>query len=68
MNTTRLKIAKLTADTDVAHLEKSLEAVPLVESAEIDPGAHEAIIRHDGADLEQLTAALRSQGYISEAV
>lgn len=66
MDTTRLKIAKLTPATDTSHLEKTLEAVPLVESAEIDAGAHEAIVRHDGADPAQLTAALRAVGYVSE--
>ncbi len=68
METTRLKIAKLTPTSDTAHLEKALEAVPLVESVEIDPGAHEAIVRHDGAETGQLTAALRGQGYIAEAM
>ena len=57
MDTTRIKIAKLSAATDTAHLEKALEAVPLVESAEIDPGAHEAIVRHDGADPAQVRDA-----------
>lgn len=66
MNTTRLLISKLDDATDTSHLEKALEAVPGVQFVEIDPGAHEAIVQHEGAEPKQLTQALREQGYISE--
>jgi copper chaperone CopZ len=68
METTRLKIAKLGAATDTAHLQKALEAVPQVGAVEIDAEAHEAVVEHDGADTAQMTAALKNQGYISEPV
>jgi cation transport ATPase len=68
METTRLKIAKLDAATDTAHLQKALEAVPQVGAVEIDAGSHEAVVEHDGADTSQMTAALKNQGYIAEPV
>jgi copper chaperone CopZ len=64
MKTTHLKIAKL-ANDDVAHLEKALEAVPRVQSARVDPAANEAVVEHDGANPQELTAAVKQQGYIA---
>lgn len=66
MASTRLKISKLDDATDVSHLEKALEAVPGVQSVEIDPADNEARVQHDGVDPQKLTQALREQGYISE--
>jgi copper chaperone CopZ len=68
MTKTRIKIAKLDAATDTAHLQKALEAVPQVATVEIDAGSHEAVVEHDGADTAQMTAALKNQDYISEPV
>ena len=65
MQTTRLKIAKWDGSTDVAHLEKALEAVERVQSVRIDSGAHEAVVQHENAPVEQLTAAVKSLGYLS---
>lgn len=68
METTRLKIAKLDAGTDTAHLQKALEAVPQVGAVEIDAGSHEAVVEHDGADTTELKNALKNQGYIAEPI
>jgi hemin uptake protein HemP len=61
----RLKIAKLTDATDTAHIEKALEAVPRVNSVRVDPGEHQAIIDHDGADERELTSAVKQLGYVA---
>lgn len=63
--TTHLKIAKLTDATDAAHLEKALEAVARVLSVRIDPAAQEAVVEHDGADPQELTAAVKKLGYLA---
>lgn len=44
------------------HLEKSLEAVPGVQSVELDHANDRAIIEHDGADLEKLTTTANMEG------
>lgn len=63
MRTTHLKIAILDDATDTGHIEKALEAVPRVWSVTIDAAAHEAVIDHDDVDPQQLTAAVKNQGY-----
>ena len=65
MTTTQIKIAKLSDATDAAHLEKALEAVPRVQSVRVDPDANAAFVEHDGADPNELTAAVKRLGYPS---
>lgn len=65
MNTTRLKIAKLSGATDAAHIEKALGAVPRVKSVTIDAAENEAIVDHEGADESELTTAIKQLGYIA---
>ena len=65
MSTTRLKIAKLAGATDAEHIEKALEAVPHVSSVELAPDRNEAIVNHDGAEEDELIAAVKQQGYVA---
>lgn len=65
MSVTRIKIAKLDPATDAAHIEKALEAVPKVRAVTMHPAEHQAIVEHDGADVEQLTSAVKQLGYVS---
>ena len=62
---TRLKIAKLAAATDTAHIEKALEAVPRVNSVRVQPDENQAIVDHDGADERELTSAIKQLGYLA---
>lgn len=66
MSTTRLKIAKLDAATDAAHIEKALEAVPRVRAVRLEPDDSAAVVEHDGADVRELTDAVKQLGYISQ--
>lgn len=65
MPTTHLKIAKLDDPREAGHLEKALEAVPEVNSARIDTESHQAVVDHDRAKPEELTAAVKKLGYIA---
>lgn len=65
MKKTRIKIAKLTDATDSAHIEKTLEAIPRVNSVTMEPAEHQAIVEHDGADEQELTSAVKQLGYIA---
>lgn len=65
MSTTRLKIAKLAGTNDAVHIEKALEAVPNVTSVKIDQESNEALVEHEGADQDELTQAIKQQGYIA---
>jgi copper chaperone CopZ len=62
-NITRVAIEGLHGATDTEHIEKALEAVPRVQSVEIDPAAGSAIVRHDGARSTDLVSALGAVGY-----
>ena len=59
---THIRIQGLKNITSTAHLEKKLEAVPRVQSVEIDPQNERAIVEHDGADLEKLKVAVENEG------
>lgn len=63
MSTTRITIENLEAATDTAHIEKAIESVPRVSAVEIDPGAKQAIVTHDGAEPERLKRAVAELGY-----
>lgn len=65
MSTTRLKIAKLAGTEDAAPIGRALESVPHVQSVSVDAEANQAVVEHDGADEEQLTAAVKGQGYVA---
>lgn len=45
-----------------SHLEKSLEAVPRVCSARVEPDAGRVLVEHDGADESELRAVLARAG------
>jgi copper chaperone CopZ len=62
---TLLKIAKLTSATDTAHIEKTLEAIPRVNSVTVEPDENQALIEHEGADEQELASALKQLGYIA---
>lgn len=64
--TIRLRISKLDDATDVAPLEKALNAVPGVSAAEIIPETNEAVVHHRKVEPKKLTEALRQEGYISD--
>ena len=65
MPTTHLKIAKLDNATDIAHIEKALEAVPGVQSARVVADENEAVIEHEDADTAEMTTAVKKLGYVS---
>jgi copper chaperone CopZ len=62
---TRMKIAKLTEPADATHIEKALEAVPNVRSVQVDVEENEALVQHEGAEESELTAAVKSLGYLA---
>ena len=63
---TKLHIPNLQSATDNGHLEKALESIARVHSVEIDPASHEAIIEHEGANQNELTAAVKQLGYAAD--
>jgi cation transport ATPase len=65
MPTTHLKIAKLDDATDIAHIEKALEAVPGVQSARVVADENEAVVEHENADTTEMTTAVKKLGYVS---
>lgn len=60
--TTILKLPGVRGIIDVARIETSLTAVPRVRSVHIDRENEVAVIEHEGADLNELNAAARSEG------
>ncbi len=64
---TKLAIDRLDGPTDSEHVQKAIEAVPRVDSVEIDHGAHEVLVSHQGADPRELIAAVAAIGYAARA-
>jgi universal stress protein A len=64
---TRLRLPGIRHAIDFGHIEKALEAVPLVQSVTIDRQNETATVEHDGAAMEQLRAAARSVGLTVES-
>ena len=46
-----------------AHLEKSVESVPHVQSVRVDTAASCVVVEHDGANQDEIVAALREEGF-----
>ena len=64
----KLKIEGMTCLNCVTHIQKALEAVPGVTDVTVAHGEG-ATIQHDGANQEQLIAAVRATGdYKAEIV
>ena len=63
MATTILQITGLGTTAATSHIEKALEAVPRVAAVRMQSDEGRAVVEHDGADPQQLLAALRSVGY-----
>jgi copper chaperone CopZ len=61
MKTFRYKVADIRPDLE-AHVEKSLESVPHVQSVHIEADSSSVIIEHDGADADEVLAALHEEG------
>lgn len=68
MDTTRLKVTGMSCGGCAASVEKALLKVPGVESAKVALHEGEAEVRHQGADVEAMTAALAKSGYRAEAL
>jgi copper chaperone CopZ len=45
------------------HLEKSIESVPHVQSVGVDADASCIVVEHDGAERDEVIAALREEGF-----
>ena len=62
MSTFRFQLNAIPAEV-VDHLEKSIESVPHVQSVRVDAGAATVVIEHDGADVDEIRATLREEGF-----
>jgi hypothetical protein len=62
MTTLRIQIGSVRPDL-IAHLEKSVESVPHVQAAHFEPGSSTLLLEHDGANIEEIAAAVREEGF-----
>ncbi|ACB75014.1 heavy-metal-associated domain-containing protein [Opitutus terrae] len=62
MKALRIKVNSVRPDL-APHLEKSVESVPHVQAVRVDIDDSCIVVEHDGADPEQVTAALRAEGF-----
>jgi nucleotide-binding universal stress UspA family protein len=63
---THLRLQGLRGAADIAHIEKTLGAVPRVESVVIDRQNQTATVEHAGANFDEIKAAARSLNLIAE--
>lgn len=66
--TTQIKIEGLRHITATGHLEKAMEAVPGVESVELDAERECAVVEHAGADPVRLMAVAAKEGFPATAL
>ncbi len=66
MQQTELKIEGMSCENCVAHVTKALQAVPGVQSAEVQLEAGRAHVRHENADVPAMLAAIDDAGYEAE--
>ncbi len=64
MTTTRFRVPKLQV-SDVAHLEKAIEAVPHVNTVTVNATANEVTVEHERADIGSLKSAVQGVGYVA---
>lgn len=60
---TTLKVEGLNATAENAHLEKAIEAIPGVESVEMDSGHKTILVEHQNVPEKELLTALQAAGY-----
>jgi nucleotide-binding universal stress UspA family protein len=63
---THVKLRGIREAVDVAHIEKTLEAVARVQSVVIDRENETATVAHEGANLDEIKAAARAMNLIAE--
>ena len=63
---THLKLRGVREAVDIAHVEKTLQAVPRVESVMVDRENETAMVEHSGANLDEIKAAARSLNLAAE--
>ncbi len=68
MQNTELKIEGMSCQNCVAHVTKALQAVPSVQSAEVQLEAGRALVQHENADVPAMLGAIDDAGYEAEVV
>jgi len=63
MTTTKLKVDGMTCEMCVGYVQKALESVPGVQSAQVDLEAGRATVQHDGASENAMVEAVEEEGY-----
>ena len=66
METTQVKITGMVCDACAGHVQRSLSAVPGVQSVRVDRAAGSAAVRHTGVNGDELLAAVARAGYEAE--
>ena len=68
MQKTELKIEGMTCAHCVAHVTKTLQSLPGVQSANVQLEAGRALVQHENADIPAMLAALDEAGYETEVL
>ena len=66
MQNTELKIEGMSCENCVAHVTKTLQSVPGVQSANVQLAAGRAQVQHENADVPAMLAAIDEAGYEAE--
>lgn len=63
MMTTQLKVDGMTCEMCVGHVQKALQSVSGVQSAQVDLAAGRATVQHDDASENAMIEAVGEEGY-----
>ncbi len=68
MQNTELKIEGMSCANCVAHVTKTLQALPGVQSADVQLEAGHALVQHENADVPAMLEALDDAGYEAQVL
>ena len=68
MQNIELKIEGMSCAHCVAHVTRTLQAVPGVQSAEVQLAAGRALVQHENADVAAMLSALDEAGYEAQTL
>ena len=66
MQNTQIRVTGMSCQACVGHVQKALQDVPGVQSAQVDLASGTASVRHQGAADDKLVEAVSEAGYEAE--
>jgi copper chaperone CopZ len=67
MQTTELKVTGMSCGACVGHVTRALQSVDGVHEVKVDLEPGQAVVQHEGADVQAMIAAVEEEGFAAQA-